>query len=146
MDLRALESFLAVAREGQMTRAAGVMGRTQPALSGQLARLESEIGTTLFHRTPKGMELTEATVDENDVGVKLVTRTGIPISPTHDFANRHVVIVVDRAHLVSTVPVLEGPPVDEADLRADGLVTLQVRDVDRFERADRLLDLERALQ
>ena len=60
MDLKALESFVAVAREGQMTRAAGTLGLTQPAVSGQLARLEAELGTSLFHRTAKGMELTDA--------------------------------------------------------------------------------------
>jgi len=60
VDLRTLESFVAVARERQMTRAASRLGLTQPAVSGQLARLEAELGTSLFHRTPKGMELTEA--------------------------------------------------------------------------------------
>jgi DNA-binding transcriptional LysR family regulator len=60
LDLKTLESFAAVAREGQMTRAAAALGLTQPAVSGQLARLEAELGTSLFHRTPKGMELTEA--------------------------------------------------------------------------------------
>ncbi len=60
MELSELRSFVAVAREGQMTRAAATLGLTQPAVSGQLARLEAELGTSLFHRTPKGMELTDA--------------------------------------------------------------------------------------
>lgn len=60
MELTPLKSFVAVAREGHLTRAAQALGLTQPAVSGQLARLEEELGTALFHRTPKGMELTDA--------------------------------------------------------------------------------------
>lgn len=60
MELTPLRSFVAVAREGHLTRAAQRLGLTQPAVSGQLARLEEELGTALFHRTPKGMELTAA--------------------------------------------------------------------------------------
>ena len=60
MELTPLRSFVAVARERHLTRAARSLGLTQPAVSGQLSRLEAELGTALFHRTPKGMELTEA--------------------------------------------------------------------------------------
>ncbi len=55
-----LYSFLVVARLGHVTRAARELHLTQPAVSAQLARLEEQVGTALFHRTPKGMELTEA--------------------------------------------------------------------------------------
>jgi DNA-binding transcriptional LysR family regulator len=60
MELSPLRSFLAVAREGHVTRAARQLHLTQPAVSAQLARLEGELGIALFHRTPKGMVLTEA--------------------------------------------------------------------------------------
>lgn len=49
-----------LAREGRVTRAAARLHLTQPAVSAQLARLEDELGQRLFHRTPKGMVLTEA--------------------------------------------------------------------------------------
>ncbi len=52
--------FLAIAREGHLTRAARSLHRTQPAVSAQLRKLEEELGVALFHRTAKGMELTEA--------------------------------------------------------------------------------------
>lgn len=43
-----------------MTRAAGSLGVTQPALSAAVRRLEDEVGATLLHRTGRGVELTEA--------------------------------------------------------------------------------------
>lgn len=60
MELDWLRSFLALAAAGNMTRAAAALSLTQPAVSGQLARLEGELGTALFDRTPRGMSLTEA--------------------------------------------------------------------------------------
>lgn len=60
MEIAPLRSFLAIAREGHLTRAARALHLSQPAVSAQLARLEEDLGTSLFHRTPKGMQLTEA--------------------------------------------------------------------------------------
>jgi LysR family cyn operon transcriptional activator len=60
MELSPLRTFLAIAREGNMTRAAAELHLTQPAVSAQLARLEEELGQRLFDRRPKGMTLTEA--------------------------------------------------------------------------------------
>lgn len=50
MDLRLLESFSAVVDAQSVTRAAEVLGVTQPAVSAQIARLESEVGFALFER------------------------------------------------------------------------------------------------
>lgn len=57
---RAHTCFLAIAREGHLTRAARRLHLTQPAVSAQLRGLEEQLGVSLFHRTPKGMVLTEA--------------------------------------------------------------------------------------
>lgn len=60
MDLTPLQIFLAIAEEGHLTRAAARVGRSQPAVSAQLANLEEELGQRLFDRTPLGMRLTPA--------------------------------------------------------------------------------------
>lgn len=54
MNVHHLELFYHVARHGGISRAARHMpyGIQQPAISGQLRRLEAELGTRLFERTP----------------------------------------------------------------------------------------------
>ncbi|MBP3885663.1 MAG: LysR family transcriptional regulator [Olsenella sp.] len=59
MELRVLRYFLAVAREGNVTRAAAALHVTQPTLSRQLADLERELGCTLFVRGNRGATLTD---------------------------------------------------------------------------------------
>ncbi|MBE9636967.1 LysR family transcriptional regulator [Salipiger mangrovisoli] len=59
-ELRTLRYFLCVAEEKNMTRASERLRIAQPALSRQIARLESDLGLKVFNRTARGMELTEA--------------------------------------------------------------------------------------
>ena len=54
-DLDLLATFLEIYRSGSLTAAAGRRGLTQPAVSGQLARLEKEIGEPLFVRGGRGV-------------------------------------------------------------------------------------------
>ncbi|MBR2836260.1 MAG: LysR family transcriptional regulator [Coriobacteriales bacterium] len=59
MELRTLEYFLAVVREGNISGAAQALHMTQPTLSRQLSALESELGCMLYQRSNKGIVLTE---------------------------------------------------------------------------------------
>lgn len=58
MDINQLEVLIAVARERSFSRAAEVLGRTQPAVSQAIRRLELEIGEKLFDRSSKDGTLT----------------------------------------------------------------------------------------
>jgi LysR family transcriptional regulator, salicylic acid-responsive activator of bsdBCD len=60
MELRQLKYFLAIAEEGQITKAAEKLHITQPPLSQQIILLENELGVQLFQRTKKQVLLTEA--------------------------------------------------------------------------------------
>jgi DNA-binding transcriptional LysR family regulator len=60
MDINQLEVLIAVAREKSFSRAADVLGRTQPAVSQAVRRLEQEIGEKLFDRSSKDGTLTAA--------------------------------------------------------------------------------------
>ena len=59
MELRVLNYFLMVAREGNITKAAELLHVTQPTLSRQLSQLEVELGVKLFQRGQHGITLTE---------------------------------------------------------------------------------------
>lgn len=60
MSLTHLQSFVAVAEEGHVGRAARRLHLTQPPLSRHILALEEELGTRLFERTPRGMRLLPA--------------------------------------------------------------------------------------
>lgn len=57
-DLQTLRAFVAVAREGNVSRAAQALHRSQPAVSLQLKSLATSTGLQLFTRTPQGLALT----------------------------------------------------------------------------------------
>ncbi len=59
MEVRLLRSFLAVAREQNISRAARAIHITQPSLSRQIMDLEESLGVTLFHRGRRAMTLTD---------------------------------------------------------------------------------------
>lgn len=60
MELRELRYFAAVAEAGSLTAAAAVLHLSQPSLSAAIGRLETELGTPLLVRSPRGVRPTSA--------------------------------------------------------------------------------------
>ena len=59
MEYYHLRTFVAVAEEEHLTRAAERLCASLPAVSAHIRGLEEELGVSLFCRTPKGMRLTD---------------------------------------------------------------------------------------
>src|SRR5262249_12898818 len=60
MNLHDLETFVSIARLGGVTRAAGQLHRSQPAITRRIKLLEDHLGAPLFERGRNGAMLTEA--------------------------------------------------------------------------------------
>src|SRR6476469_8021208 len=60
LDLRDLEVFLAVVRNGSFGRAAAALIVSQPAVSERMRHLERVVGADVFKRTARGAVLTAA--------------------------------------------------------------------------------------
>ena len=58
MEFHQLRYFCAVARTGSFTRAAAEEGVAQPSLSQQIVKLEQTMGSRLFDRLGRRVELT----------------------------------------------------------------------------------------
>ncbi|MBQ1891145.1 MAG: LysR family transcriptional regulator [Firmicutes bacterium] len=67
METRVLRSFIVVAKEGSITRAADILHIAQPSLSKQMKLLEEELGQKLFRRGKYKVMLT-------DVGERFLVR------------------------------------------------------------------------
>ena len=59
MDIRTMQYYLAVVREGTISAAAQALHIAQPSLSRQMKELEDELGAPLFVRGNRKITLTE---------------------------------------------------------------------------------------
>lgn len=55
MDLALLRTFVTVHRAGSFTRAAALLGLSQPAVTSQIRTLERQLGRPLFLRQARGV-------------------------------------------------------------------------------------------
>ena len=109
MDVKLLEAFRAVVDSRSVTAAAQALGITQPAVSGQIAKLEESVGFPLFERaggrlkpTPEGLLFyTEATRVLGEVDRLAATTAQI-----RDHQPARLVIASHPAAAISMLPPL----------------------------------------
>lgn len=82
VNIRDLEYFLAVAELEHFGRAAKQCHVSQPTLSGQIKKLEEDLGVTLFERTNRKVMLTEV----GDNIAKCAQRVMLEIETIHEIA------------------------------------------------------------
>ena len=58
MDQRTIEAFVTVAATGSISRAATLLGYSQPAITQQIRNLERTLGVPLFQRDARPLRLT----------------------------------------------------------------------------------------
>lgn len=63
MNLRDLQYIIALSEHGHFGKAAAACNVSQPTLSGQIAKLEEELGVAVFHRVGRSVRPTEAGED-----------------------------------------------------------------------------------
>lgn len=110
MDINQLEVLIAVAREKSFSRAAEVLGRTQPAVSQAIRRLEMEIGEKLFDRSSKDGTLTssgEVLVDYARQMLNLRHAANTALREMKNLQNGKVTISANEHTVFYLLPVIE---------------------------------------
>lgn len=77
MNSQQVEYFLEVVRQGSFTKAAEILYTSQPSLSRQIAKLEEEIGTSLFNRSRTGVVLSYMGRKYYDVFVEMQQKLNV---------------------------------------------------------------------
>ncbi|MEU9499174.1 LysR family transcriptional regulator [Streptomyces sp. NPDC048196] len=130
MDLALLRTFVTVHRAGSFTRAAALLGLSQPAVTSQIRALERQLGRPLFLRYARG-------VTPTTVGDELAHK----VAPHLDALTEITEAGLDRESVTRTLH-LAGPPEFMAQRALPALAPLITRGLSlrtTFGSADELL-------
>jgi DNA-binding transcriptional LysR family regulator len=132
LDLAQLRSFVEVAERGTVAAAAASLGYTPPAVSQQIAKLETQLGTALFDRIAGRLRLNAAGADLVPVAyrmldlaeeAKLISLASAPgrlvIAGIASALSALVVPCLDQLRRIATIGVVEAE--DDDALRDLGL-------------------------
>lgn len=139
LDLNLLVWFEALMAERNVTRAAARVGRTQPAMSGTLARLRELMDDELFIRTADGLRPTPRALELHEPIGKALAQ----IEAAFSFRDRFEPATAEMSFVIAmsdlpTISLL--PSLFEELSRAAPRVTLHVRGFDGRDEAIALLD------
>ncbi|MFL9943784.1 LysR substrate-binding domain-containing protein [Paraburkholderia graminis] len=106
-----MRSFVHIARVGSFSRAAAELYIAQPALSRQIAKLEDELGTSLFVRYGRGVRLTGAgaqLLERAEMIINFVVQTGEHVRASTDRLSGHIAFGMPPAVGVRvSAPIIE---------------------------------------
>lgn len=88
LDTVKLQTFVTIAQEGSFTRAAERLSLTQPTVSQQIATLEKTLGTVLFIRQPRRLELTAAGENLLSYAERILALSAEAVQSTLEVAGR----------------------------------------------------------
>ncbi|WP_341278075.1 LysR family transcriptional regulator [Paenibacillus sp. FSL H8-0537] len=129
MDIRQLKYFLAIAKEGQITRAAKLLNMEQPPLSRQLKQMEQELNVTLFDRNGKSLVLTHAGELLRDKAESLVNQFNETMQEVREL-DAGIQGVLPIGSVVSCISLL--PPVIERFRDKHPEVTFKIWEGDHY--------------
>ena len=109
MELTEIEAFVAIAEHGTFTRAAAVLGISQPAISRRITLLESDIGAPVFDRLRQGALLTDAGRVFLPHAQSVLSRLQDGIEAVHDLdANYQGEITLAMVGTLASTPLVMG--------------------------------------
>ncbi|UXK08293.1 LysR family transcriptional regulator [Shewanella putrefaciens] len=91
LKIELLESFIAIAECGNLSKAADKVCRTQSALSLQVKKLEEAVGQSLLQRDNKGVALTEAGLTLLNYAYKMMQLSSQAINELKVCQNREII-------------------------------------------------------
>lgn len=110
MELRQLRYFVGIHEAGSLLKASSRLHIAQPALGQQITALEDEVGARLFHRSSRGVTLTEAGkvfLEHAKVVLSDVERARAAVRESSSVPSGDVTIgLTTTIGLVATVPIL----------------------------------------
>ncbi|MFT6436851.1 MAG: DNA-binding transcriptional LysR family regulator [Candidatus Azotimanducaceae bacterium] len=108
MDTSDIDMIQVITEAGSLTKAAEILFVSQPTLSKRLARLESQLSTTLFHRSATGLAPSSVT--------KYIIKEAQPLKAQLARIERHVQQLTDLQTGVVRIGV--GPIIEQVLLPA----------------------------
>lgn len=124
LDFHELQVFAAVADERSFSRAARKLGRTQPAVSQAVRRLEQTVGEPLFDRSTRDGTMTEAGRVLREYARRLLAlaaEAGAAVREVRDVQRGRVLVGANEAAVHALLPLVaefqRGYPKVQVDVR-----------------------------
>lgn len=124
MDIKLLQTFLVVARLGNITQAASELSYAQPTVTSQIHTLEKHFGVLLFRRVGKKLYITEAGQEFVGYAEKVVTSFNEAEKAMHKFDNSESIIRIGLA--TTAANYLLSPVMLEFQCKCDASVSVEL--------------------